>query len=118
MSAKQASGEIKKSPLQTVQPIDEVINNKSVLELKNKNSKTLKQENLDQATPAGKAVGRPSAKKEGVEYVKISPSIPKDLKKQIGLVLLEERFTDREGKGITTLDELVALALEKLMASK
>jgi hypothetical protein len=116
MSAKQASGEIKKSPIQTVLPIESTEFKKHSLELKNKNSKTLKQENNKDQHTGGKAVGRPSVKKIDVEYVKISPCIPKDLKKKIGLALLEDRFTDSDGTGIKTLDELVSLALERLLS--
>jgi len=76
------------------------------------------------ASPCRPAAGaRPMAAKgcrltdkETVEYVKISPRVPKDLKKRVDIALVYERFADKEGNTIKTLDEIVAHALEKLLA--
>lgn len=117
ISKKRDSGELPKTEIQHVQPVKEQKHENSI-ELKQENSKTPKrvnaktekQENIE---PRG-AGGRPSVKREDIEYVKISPRIPKSLKKQVEIALVEERFSDKEGRAITTLDEIVALALARL----
>jgi hypothetical protein len=53
-------------------------------------------------------------KRGDVEYMKISPRIPKELRQEIGVKLMQERFIDSDGQKIKTLDELVTYALEKL----
>jgi hypothetical protein len=73
--------------------------------------KPLKQENSK--TP--NAGGRPTVKPQNVEYVKVSPRIPKQLKKRVEIALVEERFKDRNGRSITTLDEIIAHALHQLL---
>ena len=62
--------------------------------------------------------GRPTSKRPDVEYVKISPVIPKALKKQAELALLEERFDGLNGSPITTLDAIIELALTRLLKNK
>lgn len=109
ISKKRDSGELPKTEIQHVQPVKEQKHENSQ-ELKRENVKTGKQENSE---PRG-AGGRPSVKREDIEYVKISPRIPKSLKKQVEIALVEERFSDKEGRAITTLDEIVALALARL----
>lgn len=108
-----------RTPVQTVQPVIETQEETAALvnpvkTLKSKNSKTGKQKAapLDNYRGPG---GRPSLKKASVEYVKISPKIPKALKKQVDMALIQERFQDTEGNHIKTLDEVVALALMKLV---
>lgn len=96
ITAKHESGELQKSPIQSVQPhVEEVA--------ESKNSNTPKQG------------GRPSAKKASVEYVKISPRIPKALKRGVDMALVEERFSDGDGNPIKTLDEIVEFALARLL---
>lgn len=109
ISKKRDSGELPKTEIQHVQPFKEQKHENSQ-ELKRENIKTGKQESSE---PRG-AGGRPSVKREDIEYVKISPRIPKSLKKQVEIALVEERFSDKEGRAITTLDEIVALALARL----
>ena len=65
-----------------------------------------------------RAGGRPTIKRDDVEYVKISPRIPKLLKQQVSVVLAQEKFRDYDGYTIKTLDELVTFALEKLLNEK
>ena len=48
--------------------------------------------------------------------MKVSPRIPKALKKKVDLALVNERFVDKDGTSINTLDEIVAHALEKLLS--
>jgi hypothetical protein len=114
ISEKRDSGELTKSPIQSVQPIADAVDMKE-----SKNSKTPKQQKYSDVKPqadAGRAPGgRPSAKLDDVEYVKISPRIPKPLKRRVDIAIVEERFRDRNGNQIKTLDELVAFALDRLV---
>ncbi len=111
--------EMPKTPVQSVQPVKESVTAKPV---RSKAVKTLKRKNSDTAKPAAAEVkpraagGRPTLKKDSVEYVKMSPRIPKDLKKKVDLALIHERFADKDGNIINTLDEIVTHALEKLLS--
>lgn len=108
IAEKQKSGELPKTEIQHVQPI---VNTEE--EFKSLNSETLKQE-----SGQTKRMGRPSVKSQDLEYVKISPKIPKELKKQADMALVEGRFMDAQQRSITTLDELTTFALEQLLAQK
>lgn len=106
------SGELGKSPIQAVQPVEKTDSQEK--ELKSINSLTLKQEN--QTTDGEKRRGgRPTIKRDDVEYVKISPRIPKTLKQEVNVALAQEKFRDYDGFTVKTLDELVTFALEKLL---
>jgi len=120
--------EMPKTPVQAVQPVDEKIGNqeligKKVKTRKRQNTKTF--ENNNSFTPKQDNLvigergvgGRPTVKKESVEYVKMSPRIPKALKKEVDIALINEQFVDRDGQVIKTLDEIVAHALEELLSS-
>lgn len=112
-------GEMPKTPVQSVQPIQESTDkntdpDKTVKTPKMVKSKTVKQAVLSTSLYRG-AGGRPSIKKDSVEYVKMSPRIPKTLKKQVDIALIHERFKDSDGNLIKTLDEIVSLALERLL---
>jgi hypothetical protein len=107
--------ELPKTERQHVQPVnDEAVKteeSKNVKEAKGKNSKTVIQED-------GKTGGRPSFKKEGIEYVKTSPRLPKDLKKRVDMALIQEMFRDTQNRPVTTFDMIVELALERLLTKK
>lgn len=110
IAGKRDSGELTKAPIQSVQPVAEA--------KESKNSNTPKSENAPAkvVTDAGRPPGgRPSVKKDSVEYVKISPRIPKPLKRRVDIAIVEERFRDKDGHPIKTLDEFVAFALDKLV---
>ena len=98
-----------KSPMQEVRPVEPVSADKVE---KRKNGKTAKRLN-DETRGVG---GRPSYKRDNIEYVKISPRIPKTLKQQIEIALIQEHFRDSDGMIIKTMDELTAHALEKLLS--
>lgn len=109
ITEKRESGELPKTEIQRVQPVKNV---------ETENSKAGKKEELavvPQKPENRPPVGRPSTKVEGVEYVKISPRIPKLLKKAAEFALIEERFRDKHGRPVTTTDEIVTLALERLL---
>lgn len=107
ISEKRDSGEIPKAPIQAVQPVQQAAESIA--------SNTPKQENSQPKAVTKAPGGRPSAKKDSVDYVKISPRIPKPLKRQVDLAIVEERFKDRDGNPIKTLDELVSFALDRLV---
>ena len=123
ISKKRDSGELPKTERQHVQPVPQAEEAKSfsVLELKSENTKTLKQEYAKTPLSAPEEArwpgGRPTMKRDDIEYVKISPKIPKALKKRADQARLDERFKDEKGRPVSTLDELVALALDRLLKS-
>ena len=81
---------------------------------KKEQSKAVKDTDADKALKAQKKERSKAVKK----YVKISPRIPKFLKKQVEIALINEQFKDSEGNLIKTLDEIVSLALERLLFEK
>lgn len=109
ITEKRDNGELPKTEIQRVQPV-------KILE--SETSKVGKKEEgvITPQKPENRPpVGRPSTKLEGVEYIKISPRIPKSLKKAAEFALIEERFRDKHGRPVTTTDEIVTLALERLL---
>mgnify|MGYP003376708592 CR=1 FL=1 len=115
--------ELPKTPVQTVQPVAASEEGKRMelgnhsKTLKSINSKTGKKNAMPPDNYRGSG-GRPSLKKASIEYVKISPRIPKTLKKQVDMALVQEVFQDEEGNHINTLDEVVTLALKKLIMNE
>ena len=116
ITQKKDSGELGKSPIQAVQPVEKTDSQEK--ELKSINSLTLKQENQVAEGTNRRAGGRPTIKRDDVEYVKISPRIPKTLKQEVNVALAQEKFRDYDGFAVKTLDELVTFALEKLLNEK
>ena len=107
--------ELPKTDIQHIQPVPPADDSTVNTELEGKNGKTEKQKSGE---PRGIG-GRPSMKRDNVEYTKISPRIPKALKKQVEYALVEERFSRKaDGQHIKTLDEIGELALERLLATK
>ena len=61
--------------------------------------------------------GRPSVKQDDIEYVKLSPRIPKELKQRVVDALNHERYRDDDGNVIKTMDEFVAFSLGRILKS-
>jgi hypothetical protein len=117
IAQKQKNGELGSSPIQTVKPVVKPIeeSNSEVKEFKSKNSQSVvRVDNKSRESDRRPQGGRPSVKRDDVEYMKISPRIPKYLREEIGVKMAQHKFFDRDGKRIMTLDELVTYALEKL----
>lgn len=117
IAQKQKNGELGASPIQAVKPV-EVLAEKTgdeVKEFKSKNSQSVvRVDNKSREADRRPQGGRPSVKRDDIEYMKISPRIPKYLREEIGVKMAQQKFVDRDGKRIMTLDELVTYALEKL----
>lgn len=106
--------DLPKAPIQSVQPVDDKpAERKDVLTAKRQNVKTSKVSD-EKSRGVG---GRPSVKRDDIEYVKLSPRVPKELKKRVELALIEERYRDEEGAVVKTMDEFVALALDRLLSN-
>jgi hypothetical protein len=103
--------DLPKAPIQSVQPVRDK-------PAEHKAGKTGKRENVKIADARVRGVGgRPTVKREDIEYVKLSPRIPKALKKRVELALIEERYRDEDGGVVKTMDEFVALALDRLLGN-
>lgn len=98
--------ELPKAPIQRIEP---------VAEESRKAGKTVKRQ---YANTAEVKTGRPSVKPAEVEYVKITPRIPKTIRAKMLVAIAEERFTQSPGKPIKTIDEFVSLALTRMLDSK
>ena len=115
IAEKRDSGELPRTEVQRVQPV-ETEERMNVDTLKSKAGKTENQKIRGLVRTDGSSVtGRPTMKAVDIEYVKLSPRIPKGLKKTVEIALVEERFKDEDGRVITTMDEIVAFALARLM---
>lgn len=103
--------DLPKSPIQSVQPV-------GIKPSERKDVHTSKRTNYQNTDDRARGIGgRPSVKKEDIEYVKLSPRIPKVLKKRVEMALIEERYRDEDGTVVKTMDEFVALALDRLLGN-
>lgn len=83
---------------------------------KPQNDKSFAQKNKKTEEQEKKKTGRPTAKdKKNIEYVRLGCNIPKLIRQQSRDAINYERFKTTEGEPIKTLDELVTLALTKLL---
>lgn len=113
--------ELPKTEIQHVQPVGEstVPTSEPVRETKPETSKAGKTgKQLPAPQDDASRGGRPSSKRPDIEYVKVSPRIPKQLKKLAELALIDERFDGPDGKPIKTMDVLIELALTRLLQKK
>lgn len=76
------------------------------------NVKTLKRVKMVRTATGG----RPTLKDREVEYVRLGAQIPKPVRQQMNDALNYERFKTENGEPIKTVDELLTLALERLLA--
>lgn len=124
ITKKQNSGELGKTDKQHVISVNEQKHentesqkHKNDKTQEHKNSKTKNHINTDAQKREKYIGGRPSMKNPDIEYVRISATIPKALKKKIGNALVDEIFQTENGV-IRTVDELVTHAVEKLFLKK
>jgi len=122
ISKKRDSGELPKTEIQHVQPVKmEVHKNSQELQRKNpitlesNGVKTQNQNNVEESRGPG---GRPMKLKADVEYFKMSPRIPRELKEELDVALARRKFKTAEGLPITTVDAIVELALTKLLTTE
>lgn len=106
--------DLPKAPIQSVNPVGEKPATRKAVEPAKRLNKKAEAPTDDRTRGVG---GRPSTKKDDVEYVKLSPRVPKELKKRVELALIEERYRDEEGAVVKTMDEFVALALDRLLSN-
>ena len=107
--------DLPKAPIQSVNPVGEKPATRKAVEPAKRQNKKVEAPPADDRTRG--VGGRPSTKKDDVEYVKLSPRIPKALKKRVELALIEERYRDEDGNIVKTMDEFVALALDRLLGN-
>lgn len=104
--------DLPKAPIQSVQIVEEK-------PAERKNVKTSKVENSKPEKPSDEGSrgvgGRPSVKQGDIEYVKLSPRIPKELKQRVVDALNHERYRDEDGNIIKTMDEFVAFSLGQVL---
>ena len=111
IAKKQKNGELGSSPLQTVKPIAKPVEetNSDIKEFKSKNSKTTKKiDNISSEADRRPQGGRPTVKREDVEYMKISPRIPKELRQEIRVTPRLQVQDCRDPKD----DKFLSVALE------
>lgn len=97
--------EFKRSPLQEVRPVV------SVNTPERKNVNTLKKEDKP-------PIGKPTLKQPGVTYARLSPRIPVPLKKQLDIALVNGGYQDEDGQPIRYIDEFVAEAVRRMLATR
>lgn len=114
ITAKQSQGELGKTDRQKVvlvsdenQENGETKEQSNVKSFSQENAKTVKQEIVK--------TGRKSRRQEGVDYVRIGAVIPKGMRQQMSNALTYEVFKNKKGEPIKTVDEIIQLALERLL---
>lgn len=106
--------DLPKTPIQSVNPVGEKPVERKTVEPAKRQNKKAEASTDDRTRGVG---GRPSTKKDDVEYVKLSPRVPKSLKKSVERALIDEIYRDKDGNVVKTMDEVVALALTRLLAT-
>ena len=125
ITKKQESGELGKTDRQKVVPvsepeqeIDKTAGRSNDTPAKQEIVKTFPQENdlmQNQETPK---IGRPTAKRKDIEYVRLGAVIPKSISQKMKDALNYEVFQMENGQPIRTVDEIVTFALWQLLNSK
>lgn len=104
---KQGKGELGKTDRQAVVPISEIkqknAETTSGASSTHSNNKTKKQLNIK--------TGRPTTKRDDLEYARIGASIPADLKKDAQTALTNKWLRLPDGSPIGTMEDLIAHAL-------
>lgn len=116
ITKKQNSGELGKTDKQHVISVNEQKHENTETQ-KHINTEIVKRKNTEVQKREKSITGRPSMKDPDIEYVRISATIPKALKKKMGNAIVNEVFQTENGY-IRTVDELVTYAVEKLLTEK
>lgn len=103
----EAQGTLDATPQQEVQPVKRA----SVNTLERKNVNTSKK---DDKAP----IGKPTLKQPGIAYARLSPRIPVSVKKQLDIALIHGGYNDEDGQPIRYIDEFVAEAVRRMLASR
>lgn len=125
ITKKQESGELGKTDRQKVVPVNaseqEVIKTKSQEDCSTARQEIVKlfsqENNLMQAQETPK-IGRPTAKRKDIEYVRLGAVIPKSISQKMKDALNYEVFQMENDQSIRTVDEIVTFALWQLLNSK
>jgi hypothetical protein len=126
ITKKQESGELGKTDRQKVVPVNEP-EQQSVKTERQPDSTPATQEivksfpqenNLTPQPPITPKIGRPTAKRRDIEYVRLGAVIPKSIRQKMVDALNYEVFHMENGQPIRTVDEIVTFALWQLLNSK
>ena len=125
ITKKQESGELGKTERQKVvsvnEPEQEIVKTGKRTNDTTANQELVKlfpQENdLTQSQETPK-IGRPTAKRKDIEYVRLGAVIPKTIRQKMMDALNYEIFQMESGQPIRTVDEIVTFALWQLLNSK
>jgi hypothetical protein len=111
---KQSQGELGTTDRQKVVLVSEETQENKKTEKQN-NVKSFSQENGKTIKQEIVKTGRKSRRQEGVDYVRIGAVIPKGMRQQLSDALTYEVFKNKKGESIKTVDEIIQLALERLL---
>ena len=125
ITKKQESGELGKTDRQKVVPVttpeQEIIKTESQKDdttARQEIVKSFPQENDLMQTQEAPKIGRPTAKRKDIEYVRLGAVIPKSISQKMKDALNYEVFQMENGQPIRTVDEIVTFALWQLLNSK
>lgn len=127
ITTKRESGELPESPIQKVVPESEVqqtlvteMNEGDEVSLTHEIEavKEVKQRKIQAkalSPEKGKKTGRPSVKIVDIEYTRLSPRIPVDLKTELDVAIARKSYKDSKGMIIKTIDEFITEAVHRMI---
>jgi hypothetical protein len=126
ITKKQESGELGKTDRQKVVPVNEpeqqIVKTESQPDSTTATQEIVKsfpqENNLTPQPPVTPKIGRPTAKRRDIEYVRLGAVIPKSIRQKMVDALNYEVFHMENGQPIRTVDEIVTFALWQLLNSK
>ena len=123
ITSKRDKGELGKTERQHVAPVktEPQENDKAFAQEKGEtnkrgNDKTLTRYNVKTGKRVKEvAIGRPTTKSSDIQYVRMGVVIPKSLRQKVADALTYERCKTKDGYVVKTLDDIVTLALARLL---